>query len=221
MPYPEDKFVNIFRAIYQSDAGKEDFSSFKIAKRDSPPKTMIQDLKPGTRCADKLSLPSACFCRIPQLTGFVRAGTVCGSRPTSPTAGSRRATCRTSARSQGRRRRRLAQHNKVEGPGLAGTSPPLVRLVPAEASNPFRVSGKLEGTPLAEVSDYYGPLVAVAIIATLAILTSLALTLLLLKKCAQSKAAISTCRKSQSAYDNPSYKVEIQQETMGTIILLL
>jgi hypothetical protein len=83
------------------------------------------------------------------------------------------------------------------------------------------VSGKLKGEdpePLVEKADYYGPLVAVAIIAALAIVAALILVLILMKKHGHHKAAISATRKSQSAYDNPSYKVEIQQETMGTTL---
>lgn len=79
-------------------------------------------------------------------------------------------------------------------------------------------AGKLASLPLHE-GDYYGPLVIVAIVASLAILSTLILLMMLMKRRTSSKADISP-RKTTSAYDNPSYKVELQQETMGNSLLL-
>jgi len=83
----------------------------------------------------------------------------------------------------------------------------------------FSLAGKFATLPLHD-GDYYGPLVVVAIVASLAILSTLILSMILMKRRTSNKADISP-RKTTSAYDNPSYKVELQQETMGNSSLLL
>lgn len=59
---------------------------------------------------------------------------------------------------------------------------------------------------LPQTTSYYGALVALAIVAALSIIGIIALLMILIKKQNYAKAPIND-RKSESSYDNPSFKV--------------
>lgn len=63
--------------------------------------------------------------------------------------------------------------------------------------------------------NYYGPLVIVSVIAAISLLSTLVLLLIVTRRRGQS-ASITPPRKNDAAYDNPSYKIELQHhETMS------
>lgn len=63
--------------------------------------------------------------------------------------------------------------------------------------------------------DYYGALVVVSVIAALFVMSTLILLMIFTRRRGHQTATITPPRKNDVSYDNPSYKVEIQQETMS------
>lgn len=68
----------------------------------------------------------------------------------------------------------------------------------------------------ADSGNYYGSLVVVSILAFLSIMSTLVLLLIVTRRRGHQTASITPKdRKNDASYDNPSYKVELQQETMS------
>lgn len=78
-------------------------------------------------------------------------------------------------------------------------------------------TGKLytAGETVENRGDYYGALVVVSVIAALFVMSTLILLLIFTRRRGHQTATITPPRKNDVSYDNPSYKVEIQQETMS------
>lgn len=89
------------------------------------------------------------------------------------------------------------------------------------------VSGKLLEGSVSHRGDYYNSLVAVALLAALGAVVSLVLLLLLLRRHRAASAPICAPANSNHTtpqgrnntalppYDSPTYKLDLQQETMG------
>lgn len=106
---------------------------------------------------------------------------------------------------------------KPGGPAVVGKTGKLkIALKFFQILMPTFYAGKLLTAGESEIrGDYYGALVVVSVIAALFVMSTLILLMIFTRRRGHQTATITPPRKNDASYDNPSYKVEIQQETMS------
>ncbi|XP_065563841.1 uncharacterized protein LOC136029404 isoform X2 [Artemia franciscana] len=155
VPYPEDKYVTIYRVLFQGDGDPDTAAAFKLAKHDAPSFMTVKELKPGHKYRFWIE-------------AYLTNGKVKNSNVIDV----------------------ITKPGQIPKISLAGSG--LIQ------------SSQDRGGDRSD-QKYFIAMTIMAVVAGCAILLVITLSIILLRRGTKATATI-TARKSQSAYDNPSYK---------------
>ncbi|GBP13449.1 Putative epidermal cell surface receptor [Eumeta japonica] len=215
IPEPAERWVRVYRAAHECGTGRaQEHDAFKLATRDQSPVITITGLKADTRCRVWLEL-------------FLVNGKVKTSNVLEITTKSLDSDHHIdSANLVADQTRKSHAHifSRWRDWHSPWRHPPVL---PYKATINTIEASSVAGARDAHATgrgDYYGALVVVGVVAALGALASLLLLLVVIRRHRPHSVPITpvpTVPRDSTLppYDNPAYKLELQQETMGTLLL--